>query len=104
VCLDDRCQSLLSLAGQAGGGWQDPDESDPSHVASLLLSPSLVVAVGPRVKLVAEVHAGGWPFEQDSLALALIRLPFDHLTIEVGTAIGVDGVPFFPVGSVGWRF
>jgi hypothetical protein len=103
LCLDDSCQSLLSLAGHAGVGLQDPDEGGTSRISDLLLSPSLVVAIGSRVKLVAEVTSGG-SLIQKSLAFALIRLPFDHLTIEVGTIIEFDGVTFFPVGSVGWRF
>jgi hypothetical protein len=104
LCLDGSCQSLVSLAAHAGVGWQDPDEGDSSRISALLLSPSLVLAVGPRVKLVAEVHADGWAIWEKSLAFTLIRLPFDHLTIEVGTIIEFEGVAFFPVGSVGWRF
>lgn len=102
-CLDEACRSLVSLAGQAGAGSNDPDEGDTYRISGLLISPSLVVAVGPRIKLVGEVHVAGSTIG-GALAFALLRLPFDHFTFEVGTIVGYEEVALFPIGSVGWRF
>jgi hypothetical protein len=99
VCLDERCESLLSASAWATFAWIDPDEGLSYRDRDLLLSPSAVVAVLPRLKVGAELH---WAVDShdDPFALAFVRIPLRHLIVEVGSTVG----PFFPVGSLSWRF
>lgn len=100
VCLDERCQSMVSVAVLAGVLIEHSEGGVSHRSLSAVVSPNLVLALGPRAKLVVEVHASGEV--DDPIAIALLRLPFRHLSLELGVISG--GRFVVPAGTVSWTF
>jgi hypothetical protein len=67
---------------------------------SALVSPSLVLARGSRAKLVVEMHTGAEL--SDPIVVALFRLPFPRLGLELGVIS--DGRITLPAGTISWLF
>jgi hypothetical protein len=95
VCFDEACRSLASLAVHAGAGRDGGDARDFGLVAS----PSAIVALGPHVKLVSEVHT--IPGE-GVILVGLVRLPFYRFWVDIGAAS--DTRETLPAGSAGFQF
>jgi hypothetical protein len=99
MCLDEACRSLFSVA-VVGGLYSTQGESSPvRRSAGAIVSPSLVVALGARAKLVAELHV--LPRE-GTIAALMLRLPFRHLGLELGVLSADRYV--LPAGSISWTF
>lgn len=98
VCLDDRCASVLSLAGLAGVVRGDYEGND-RHGRGAIVAPSAVVAVLRHLKLVGEVNAlvasGHHPDAAWTLAL---RMPYRTFAAELGTMRGEVLVGTLAVG------
>jgi hypothetical protein len=100
ICLDEACRSMVSVAVLAGLLLHHGEGSYSDGDASAIVSPNLVVALGPRAKLVMELHANNEL--EDPIVVMLLRLPFRHLGLELGV-MSVDR-HLLPVGTVSWTF
>jgi hypothetical protein len=99
-CLDERCDSLISMAAHGGVGWSNPDEGSSSRERGVLVSPSVALALPLRLKLVGELH---WFAGHDELvSLAMLRVPVgERFNLEAGVLLG-EQQPL-PIGSLSWR-
>ena len=98
ICLDEACRSMVSVAVLAGMLFQSGEAR--YRGGSAIVSPNLVVALGPRAKLVMEAHLNSEI--DDPIVVMLLRLPFRHLGLELGL-MSVER-NLLPVGTLSWTF